>query len=117
MHVSSRCSPVVRRLDPRIDIGRRAIILAPSLEDEAGTSREIHSARSCLGDRTVKAYKQAGREQAPKTDERIASDTSQRQGRIGQWSVGNTGYRSGKFYAKVTKSPGCRGAFSETIKL
>jgi hypothetical protein len=78
---------------------------------------EIQSVKSCLGNRKVKVYKQEGKEQAPKTDTLIASDTSERHGGIGEWSVGNTGYKSGKFYARVTKAPGCQGAFSETIKL
>jgi hypothetical protein len=78
---------------------------------------EIHSVKSCLGGRKVKVYKQSGSQQDPAADTVIASDTSERHGSIGEWSVGNTGFKSGKFYARVSKAPGCRGALSETIKL
>jgi hypothetical protein len=59
----------------------------------------------------------SGNEPSPSTDDRIASDTSERQGDHGEWSVGNTGFRDGFFYAKVGRSPGCRGDLSKTIEL
>jgi hypothetical protein len=71
----------------------------------------------CLGNRKVKVYKQSGSEQVPSADTVIASDTSERQGDVGVWSVGNTGQKKGRFYARVTKTTDCRGAFSETIKI
>lgn len=77
---------------------------------------EIFGVRECRGGRKVKVYKQAGTEQSPRDDLLIASDTSERQGKVGVWSVGNTGYKKGRFYARVTKTPDCRGAFSETIR-
>ncbi|HET9249297.1 MAG TPA: hypothetical protein VFP13_05065 [Actinomycetota bacterium] len=72
---------------------------------------------SCLGDRRVSVFEQLGDEQSPSTDDRIASDTSERDGDHGVWSVGNTGFRDGFFYAKVGRSPGCRGDRSKTIEL
>ena len=72
---------------------------------------------SCLGDRRVSVFEQLGDEQSPSTDDRIASDTSDVQGDHGEWSVGNTGFRDGFFYAKVGRAPGCRAARSRTIEL
>ena len=71
----------------------------------------------CTGDRKVVVYKQKGRHQEPSTDKKIASDISERHGDHGDWNVGNTGYKKGKFYAKAKKSPGCAKGFSKTIKL
>ena len=71
---------------------------------------------SCLGDRTVKVYKQKGTAQSPATDRVIASDTSERQGDVGVWSVGNTGME-GKFYALATGTDSCKKGFSKTIKV
>ncbi len=62
-------------------------------------------------------FQQLGDEQSPSTDDRIASDTSDVQGDHGEWSVGNTGFRDGFFYAKVGRSPGCRSDRSKTIEL
>ena len=75
------------------------------------------TSESCLGDRRVSVFRQAGDTQDPRNDERIASDTSEQQGTVGTWSVGNTGERDGKFYAKVGKAPGCKGARSRTLEL
>lgn len=78
---------------------------------------EIRSVRDCRGGRKVKVFKQVGAEPSPPDDLLIASDISERQGKVGVWSVGNTGYRSGRFYAKVTRTTDCRAAFSPTIRL
>jgi hypothetical protein len=69
---------------------------------------------SCLGNRMVKVYKQKGAEQSPSTDRVIASDTSERQGDVGVWSVGNTGME-GKFYARTGATLECKGDTSPTI--
>ncbi|MGZ8637513.1 MAG: hypothetical protein ACXWX2_11165, partial [Actinomycetota bacterium] len=58
-----------------------------------------------------------GDDQDPRADDRIASDTSDQNGNHGEWSVGNTGFRDGKFYAKVAKALGCKGDRSKTIEL
>lgn len=89
-----------------------------TIEGQDGDFRgEIRSVRECRGGRTVKVFKQVGPQQSPRDDRLIASDTSERQGKVGVWSVGNTGYRSGRFYAKVTRTATCRAAFSPTIRL
>jgi len=77
----------------------------------------LSSKKACLGNRQVKVYKQKGKEQAPSTDQMIASDTSERQGDHGEWSVGNTGFKSGKFYARAGKTPSCKRGTSPTIKI
>jgi hypothetical protein len=68
----------------------------------------------CLGNRTVKVYKQKGTEQNPATDPVVASDTSERVGSVGVWSTGNTGLE-GKFYARTRGTLACTGATSQTI--
>lgn len=78
---------------------------------------EIRSVRECRGGRTVKVFKQLGAQPSPPDDLLIASDISERQGRVGVWSVGNTGYRRGRFYAKATRTAACRSALSPTIRL
>lgn len=68
----------------------------------------------CLGNRAVRLYKQQGRQQKPRFDTLIATDTSERRGKIGVWSTGNTGM-TGKFYVRTGKVAGCRAGFSKTI--
>ena len=79
--------------------------------------RILSANADCLGDRRVAVFEQLGDTQSPSTDDRIATDTSEQQGTRGVWSVGNTGFRDGFFYAKVGRSPGCRADRSPTIEL
>ena len=80
--------------------------------DLSGT---VQSSRlRCVDKRNIKLYKQVGKQQNPSTDSLIGQDTSQRHGRLGEWSTGNTGI-SGKFYVRTNKVPGCTGATSKTI--
>ncbi|MGZ8606266.1 MAG: hypothetical protein ACXWXQ_04375 [Actinomycetota bacterium] len=79
--------------------------------------RILSASDSCLAERRVSVYQQVGDDQDPRADDRIASDTSDQNGNHGEWSVGNTGFRDGKFYAKVAKAPGCKGDRSKTIEL
>jgi hypothetical protein len=72
---------------------------------------------NCLGDRKVTVFRQKGKEQDLSTDQRIASDTSDVNGNHGEWSVGNTGQKNGRFYARAAKAPGCKAGSSPTIKL
>jgi hypothetical protein len=65
----------------------------------------------------VVVYKQKGHKQKPSSDKKIASDISEKHGNHGDWDVGNTGFKKGKFYAKAKKSPGCATGYSKTIKL
>lgn len=55
-----------------------------------------------------------GKEQDPKSDKKIASDTAGLQGEDYTWSTGNIGV-SGRFYARVKKTPECKGDRSKTV--
>jgi hypothetical protein len=73
--------------------------------------------QACLGGRRVAVFEQLGDVQDPPNDDRIATDTSQRVGDHGEWSVGNTGERDGFFYARAARTELCRGDRSRTIEL
>jgi hypothetical protein len=78
----------------------------------------VHSSdpTNCENDRKVVVYKQLGSAQSPKTDQKIGSDVASPNGPDAMWSIGNSGYKSGKFYAKATKVPGlCKAVTSATI--
>jgi hypothetical protein len=77
------------------------------------SGRILSDDRECLGDRTVKVFMEA----SDGSWDKIASDTSERRRNRGVWSVGNTGQRDGRFYARATKAPGCRAGKSEIIEL
>lgn len=77
----------------------------------------ISSSKTCMANRKVTVWKQKGSVQNRSVDKKIASDTSELRGLYGEWSVGNTGYKHGKFYARAAKSPGCQAAASKTIKI
>ena len=73
-------------------------------------------ATNCESDRKVTVFKQLGSAQSPKTDQKIGSDTASPNGPDAMWSIGNSGYKTGKFYAKAAKVPGlCKAATSATI--
>jgi hypothetical protein len=69
---------------------------------------------SCVGNREVRVFMSTDDGQ---TWDRIGSDTSQRQGDRGVWSIGNSGFRDGLFYAKAARTTGCRRGRSQTIEL
>ena len=70
----------------------------------------------CAEDRTVTVFKQLGSVQDPKSDQKIGSDTASLNGSKSMWSIGNSGYKTGDFYAKAAKVPGfCKAATSKTI--
>lgn len=79
--------------------------------------RVLSDRQRCLGGRTVKVYKQKGDRQDPSRDKVIGKDTSERHGDHGDWSIGNSGFKRGDFYAKVTRTDGCKSDFSKTISL
>ncbi len=58
-------------------------------------------------------YKQKGSEQKPRDDTKIGTDIAQPNGPDSLWSI-NTN-KSGKFYAKAPKKPGCAAGFSDTV--
>jgi len=69
----------------------------------------------CLEDRLVRLFMS---DSADGPFERTGnSDTSDQQGDVGVWSMGNTGLRDGFFYAKAQKTPDCRGGQSRVIEL
>jgi hypothetical protein len=79
---------------------------------------KVLSERSkCEVGRKVSVYKQKGRKQKPSVDQKIGSDMSERSGNVGVYSLGNTGFKKGKFYAKAAHSRGCNVDYSKTIKL
>jgi hypothetical protein len=70
---------------------------------------------ACLGDRLVRLYMS---DSADGPFERTGnSDTSEQQGNVGVWSMGNTGLRDGFFYAKAQATAGCRGGKSRVLEL
>jgi hypothetical protein len=70
---------------------------------------------NCAYDRKVKVFKQLGSHQDPKHDLKIGSDYAEYNGDKYMWSIGNSGYKHGKFYAKVGKTDYCKGDYSKTI--
>jgi ABC-type glycerol-3-phosphate transport system substrate-binding protein len=78
----------------------------------------VHSsdATNCEANRKVVVYKQLGSAQSPKTDQKIGTDTAEPNGPDAMWSIGNSGFKTGKFYAKAAKVPGfCKATTSATI--
>ncbi len=71
--------------------------------------------RNCAKGRKVILFKQKGRNQNPKNDKRVASDTASKNGDRFMWSTGNTGL-SGKFYAKVVRTDLCKPDTSKTVR-
>lgn len=82
--------------------------------DYSGTvnSPRLHK---CADRRTITVYKQMGSMQNPGVDTIIGSDTSELHGHHGEWSIGNSGFRSGWFYARAAKTPGCKASSSRSI--
>ena len=72
-------------------------------------------ADNCANGRTVKVFKQLGSVQDPKHDLKIGTDTAEPNGERYMWSIGNSGYKHGSFYAKVGKTDYCQGDTSKTI--
>jgi hypothetical protein len=73
------------------------------------------SNHKCLGHRLVRLYK-AHKAKGPfrKTGN---SDTSERQGSVGVWSMGNTGLKDGFFYAQAKATPICKSGRSRVLHL
>lgn len=69
----------------------------------------------CLEDRKVTVFKMKGNSPAPKTDKKIGSDTTELDGSKGVWSIGNSGYKKGYFYAKLKKTSECGGGISKVL--
>jgi hypothetical protein len=71
----------------------------------------------CVDGRLVNVFKQKGSEQQPKTDQQIGADTAEIQDDHGVWSIGNSGFKKGRFYARAPRKPGCRTGKSKTITI
>jgi hypothetical protein len=76
----------------------------------------VHSPKSsCESNRTVNVFKMVGQSPDPSSDQKIGSDTAQPNGPDGMYSIGNSGYKHGKFYAQVKKNTECQGDLSPVI--
>lgn len=69
----------------------------------------------CADQRTITVYKQKGAHQNPSVDSTIGSDTAELHGAHAAWSIGNSGFRSGTFYARASYTQGCAAATSKSI--
>lgn len=65
---------------------------------------------SCAANRQVKVF-----EKTPSGKMLIGTDTAQANGPDYEWSTGNSGYKHGKFFAKVKQFGNCGGDKSKTI--
>lgn len=66
--------------------------------------------QKCLKNRTVHVFMKTD-----EGDQEIGSDTSERHGNVGEWSIGNSGYKNGKFYATADAKGSCKALTSKTI--
>jgi hypothetical protein len=73
--------------------------------------------QKCVDGRLVNVFKQKGSEQRPKTDQRIGADTAEVKGDHGVWSIGNSGFKKGRFYARAPKTSRCKTGKSKTITI
>ncbi len=73
------------------------------------------SDQQCELNRKVKVFKMLGSSPSPKTDQKIGTDIAQPNGPHSMWSIGNSGYKHGYFYAKVGKTSYCGGDTSKVI--
>ncbi len=85
-----------------------------------GTNGDYHGKifspdNGCLAGRSVIVFKMLGNGQDPANDTNIGTDTSSRDGDHGVWSIGNSGFKHGNFYAKAKKTPNCRPDLSNVI--
>jgi len=69
----------------------------------------------CAANRKVTLYRLLGTSPNPGADQKIGMDLAQANGDGYMWSIGNSGYKHGEFYAKVGKTDLCKGATSKTI--
>ena len=69
----------------------------------------------CEGGRKVTVFKMLGSSPSPKTDQKIGDDIAQPNGPDAMWSIGNSGYKHGKFYARTRATSYCQGDLSPVI--
>ena len=77
----------------------------------------VHSSdqNHCEGGRKVTVFKMLGSTPSPKTDQKIGDDVAQPNGPDAMWSIGNSGYKHGKFYARARATSYCQGDLSPVI--
>ncbi len=76
----------------------------------------VHSSKSnCEYGRTVKVYKMSGSKPKPSADQQIGMDLAQPNGPDSMWSIGNSGYKHGRFYARTAATSHCAKAVSPVI--
>jgi protein required for attachment to host cells len=96
--------------------------LAPTTVTIEGENGDYHGTvdspklTACADGRLIRVYRQSGAEQAPATDDEIGMDTSELNGDHGEWSIGNSGFKTGRFYARAAKTTACKAGSSETIE-
>lgn len=95
-------------------LARTTVTIKGQNGDYSGTvnSPKLHK---CADQRTITVYKQKGSVQNPGVDTEIGSDTSELHGHHGEWSIGNSGFKSGWFYARAAKTSGCKASSSRSI--
>lgn len=93
---------------------RTTVTITGNNGDYSGTvtSPRLHR---CADQRTITVYRQKGSHQNPSVDAEIGSDTAELHGSHGVWSIGNSGFKSGRFYARATKTPWCSAGASASI--
>jgi uncharacterized membrane protein len=69
----------------------------------------------CEGGRKVTVFKMLGASPSPKTDQKIGDDIAQPNGPDAMWSIGNSGYKHGHFYARVRATDYCQADLSPVI--
>ncbi len=69
----------------------------------------------CANNRKVLVYKLKGNGYDPGSDQKIGSDIAQANGDGYMWSIGNSGFKHGNFYAYAKKTSKCKSAFSKVI--
>ena len=70
--------------------------------------------RACKNERKVFLVKQKGAK-GGSNDKVIATDITELDDGVGEWSTGNTGIE-GRFYAKIKRTPLCKAAVSPTVR-
>jgi hypothetical protein len=71
---------------------------------------------NCEDGRKVKVFKMLGASPKPSTDLKIGSDNAELSGGAhAEWSIGNSGYKHGKFYARAGKTDYCGADTSPVI--
>jgi hypothetical protein len=70
--------------------------------------------RACKNERKVFLVKQKGAK-GGSNDKVIATDITELDNGVGEWSTGNTGIE-GRFYARIKRTPLCKAAVSPTVR-